>query len=97
MADKILSAIFLYPFKFVVFEFQSIANIHTKGQQSKRDLRNNTGIIVLHVGIIAPNIHNCTVHIFSLENPPPATRGRTLYKVSPYTFQPASADARSAP
>ena len=62
--------------KFVIFKFETIANIDAKGEKCNCDLRNNTGGIVFDERVITANINHSTKHnILLYENPPLKSRG----------------------
>lgn len=52
----------LYLCKFIVFEFEPIAHIHTKGKQRDGNFGDHTGVIVLDEGIVTANIDNRAEH-----------------------------------
>jgi len=52
----------LYLGKFVVFKFQPVTHIDAKGKQCDGHFRDHTGFVIFDIGIIAPDIHNCTEH-----------------------------------
>ena len=65
--------------KFVIFEFESIANIDTVGEQCNCNFRNYTSGIVLDERIITANINHSTKHkILLYENPPLEFQGRVI-------------------
>lgn len=69
------SIAFLKFYKFVVFKFQPVAHIDSKGKQCNRNLRNYTGVIIFYIGVITADIRNRAVHIDSLKRPAPNYRG----------------------
>ena len=52
----------LYLCKLVVFKFQPIAHIHTKGKQRDGNFGDHTGVIVFDKGVVAANIDNRAEH-----------------------------------
>ena len=84
--------------EFVVFKFQSVANINAQRQQSNSDFGNNPSVFIFDEGIITTNIYNCAVHLLSsTKDRPRIFGGGDVLEISPCTSQPASAGARSAP
>ena len=58
---------FLCQSEFVIFKFQPVAYINTKGEQGNGDFRDYAGGIILDKGIVTVNINDSTVHFtFSL-------------------------------
>ncbi len=63
--------------KLVIFEFQPVANVNTKGKQSYGNFGNNAGGIILYECIVTANINYSTEHTILLyENPPLEIQGR---------------------
>jgi len=56
--------------KFVVFKFQTGANIDVKGQQRQGNLGLYARVIVFNQGVIAENINHSAEHTASYENRP---------------------------
>ena len=75
-ADMKMSAVFLYLFKLEIFKFQTVTHIDAPGKQCDGNLRNDSGLIVFDIGVIAPDIHNGTEHILLLLENRPRFRGR---------------------
>jgi len=69
----------LYLRKFVIFKFQSISNVDAEWKQCNRNLRNDTGLIVFYISVIATNINYSTQHsVLLCENPPLENQGRVI-------------------
>ena len=52
----------LYLSKFVIFEFQSVADIDAEGQQGDGNLGNHAGVVILDKGVVAADIDLGTEH-----------------------------------
>ena len=61
-ADDKRQRIFLYLCKFVVFEFQSVTHIHTKGKQGNGHFGDNTGGVVADKGVVTTDINDGAKH-----------------------------------
>ena len=48
--------------KFEILEFQPVPYVHTEGKQRNCDLRNDTGVLITNVGIVAANVNDCANH-----------------------------------
>jgi len=55
----------LYPNKFVVFKFQSIAHINTKGQQSDGNFGDHASVVVLDAGIVTADVDDGAEHNYT--------------------------------
>ena len=52
----------LYPFEFVIFEFQLITHVDAEGQQGNGNFGDNAGVVVLDEGVVTADINYSTKH-----------------------------------
>ena len=64
-SDEFVRGDILCQSEFVIFEFQLVAYVNTKGEKSDGNFGYNTGVLITDVGIVSTNVNDCAEHIYS--------------------------------